>query len=200
MNAYEVLGVSKRSSFEEIKASFQKLAKETHPDVSTSPDEGAVYQRFLQILAAYEILSNSERRAHYDSHLLSQKMTLQKKSTHYSVMYPRGRAVALTKPKEVIQWLSWYKQLVNDIVTQKKVASGSGYFDKIEGELYSAISFAYYGPIVESLNLLPDCFKLRRGPHVKLLRFCIWFLGGIFLELFAQLKTFQSWWMFTQKD
>lgn len=48
-SAYEVLGVSESSSFAEIKASFRKLAKETHPDVSRSS------HRFLQILAAYEV-------------------------------------------------------------------------------------------------------------------------------------------------
>lgn len=52
-NAYDVLGVSEWSSFSEIKSSFRKLAKQTHPDLS--PDDPDVSQQFVQILAAYEV-------------------------------------------------------------------------------------------------------------------------------------------------
>ena len=50
-SAYEVLGVGEASSHAEIKASFRRLAKETHPDVAAA----AGSRRFLQILAAYEV-------------------------------------------------------------------------------------------------------------------------------------------------
>jgi DnaJ-domain-containing protein 1 len=50
-NAYDVLGVGETSSTTEIKASFHRLAKETHPDVAAA----AGSRRFLQILAAYEV-------------------------------------------------------------------------------------------------------------------------------------------------
>lgn len=53
--AYEVLGVPETSSFSEIKASFRKLAKETHPDVSPTSEPSVASHRFLQILAAYEV-------------------------------------------------------------------------------------------------------------------------------------------------
>lgn len=56
-NAYELLGVSETSSFAEIKASFRKLAKETHPDLAESRSDSAASQRFVQILAAYEVRS-----------------------------------------------------------------------------------------------------------------------------------------------
>lgn len=55
-NAYELLGVSEASSFAEIKASFRKLAKETHPDLA-EPKDSSASQRFIQILAAYEVLN-----------------------------------------------------------------------------------------------------------------------------------------------
>jgi DnaJ-domain-containing protein 1 len=50
-SAYEVLGVGETSSSAEIKVSFHRLAKETHPDVAAA----AGSRRFLQILAAYEV-------------------------------------------------------------------------------------------------------------------------------------------------
>jgi len=60
-NAYEVLGVPETSSFEEIKASFRKLAKETHPDLVTSSDsDPGDSKRFVEILAAYEVLLIAE--------------------------------------------------------------------------------------------------------------------------------------------
>jgi DnaJ-domain-containing protein 1 len=56
-SAYEILGVSQSCSFAEIKSSFRKLAKETHPDVAANLDNcSAASQQFLQILAAYEVL------------------------------------------------------------------------------------------------------------------------------------------------
>lgn len=57
-NAYELLGVSETSSFAEIKASFHKLAKETHPDLAESRNDSTESRRFVQILAAYEVRVN----------------------------------------------------------------------------------------------------------------------------------------------
>ncbi|KAB2036810.1 hypothetical protein ES319_D03G028300v1 [Gossypium barbadense] len=108
-NAYDILGVAETSSFAEIKASFRKLAKETHPDLADSKnDSSASSNSFIRILAAYEILSDSEKRAHYDNYLLSQRMVMQKHSRQ---------------------------------------------------DFYSAIQTAYYGPVIESMNLLPDRFE-----------------------------------------
>jgi hypothetical protein len=57
-NAYELLEVSETSSFDEIKASFRKLAKETHPDLAQSRNDSTASRRFVQILAAYEVRAN----------------------------------------------------------------------------------------------------------------------------------------------
>lgn len=56
-NAYELLGVSETSSFAEIKASFRKLAKETHPDLAQTHNHSSASDQFVRILAAYEVLS-----------------------------------------------------------------------------------------------------------------------------------------------
>lgn len=56
MNAYDILGVSRASSFAEIKAAFRKLAKETHPDLAHSQNHSShASSKFIQILAAYEV-------------------------------------------------------------------------------------------------------------------------------------------------
>ncbi|KAK4347889.1 hypothetical protein RND71_034228 [Anisodus tanguticus] len=51
--------------------------------------------------------------------------------------------------------LKWYRQTVNDILAEKRVVSGSGYFDALERDFYSALHLAFYGSEIES-DLLPE--------------------------------------------
>ncbi len=60
---YEVLGISKGASDDEIKKAFRKLAKKYHPDVSKEPD---AEQKFKEINEAYEVLSDPQKRQTYD--------------------------------------------------------------------------------------------------------------------------------------
>ena len=60
---YEVLGIARGASDEEIKRAFRKLALEYHPDRNRS--DGAA-DRFKEINEAYQVLSDSERRSRYD--------------------------------------------------------------------------------------------------------------------------------------
>ncbi|KAG6490259.1 hypothetical protein ZIOFF_051544 [Zingiber officinale] len=160
-SAYEVLGVPESSSFAEIKASFRKLAKETHPDMvaSGSPDDAAASDRFLHVLAAYEILSDSKKRADYDSYLLAQRQTFQKRCGFASPIYSQSSSLTMARHTNVVEWLKWYRLAVDDIIMERRVATGTSYFDKLENEFYSAIRMAYYGPPIESIELLPDCFE-----------------------------------------
>lgn len=60
---YEVMGVARNASPEELKSAFRKLARQYHPDVNKSPD---AEERFKEINEAYAVLSDSERRSVYD--------------------------------------------------------------------------------------------------------------------------------------
>lgn len=60
---YEVLGVSKDATKEEIKKAYRKLARKYHPDVSKEPDAA---EKFKEVKEAYEVLSNEQKRAQYD--------------------------------------------------------------------------------------------------------------------------------------
>ncbi|HHU05355.1 MAG TPA: molecular chaperone DnaJ [Clostridiales bacterium] len=61
---YEVLGLKKGASEDEIKKAYRRLAKECHPDLH--PNDKAAEARFKEINEAYEVLSDSEKRARYD--------------------------------------------------------------------------------------------------------------------------------------
>lgn len=61
---YEILGVPRHAEADEIKAAYRALALQRHPDLNAGdPGAGAL---FMRIQAAYEVLGNPRRRAHYD--------------------------------------------------------------------------------------------------------------------------------------
>ena len=62
---YEVLGVSKSSSQDEIKKAYRELARKWHPD--RNPDDAEAEERFKEIQQAYDALSDPEKRKQYDA-------------------------------------------------------------------------------------------------------------------------------------
>ncbi len=60
---YEVLGVPKNASNEDLKSAFRRLARQYHPDVNSAED---AEERFKEINEAYAVLSDTDRRAAYD--------------------------------------------------------------------------------------------------------------------------------------
>ncbi|ADJ24636.1 chaperone DnaJ domain protein [Hyphomicrobium denitrificans ATCC 51888] len=62
---YDILGVSRRATEEDIRKAFRKLAKANHPDVN--PGNAAAGERFKKITAANDILSDPEKRRQYDA-------------------------------------------------------------------------------------------------------------------------------------
>ena len=62
---YEVLGIDKNASKDDIKKSYRKLAKKYHPD-SNKDDSKAAEERFKELSEAYEVIMDDDRRARYD--------------------------------------------------------------------------------------------------------------------------------------
>ncbi len=61
---YEILGVAKGSSPDEIKKAYRKVAMQFHPD--RNPGDKSAEEKFKEAAEAYEVLSDADKRAQYD--------------------------------------------------------------------------------------------------------------------------------------
>lgn len=65
---YEVLGITKNASAEDIKKAYRKLAREHHPDMVKDTDKKHAEERFKEINEAYQVLGDSEKKKMYDQY------------------------------------------------------------------------------------------------------------------------------------
>lgn len=84
-NHYDLLGVSKSASQEEIKKAYFALSKENHPD--RHPNDNQKLQKFLNIKDAYSVLSNPTTRQRYDDSLSGRSYGSPYNSERYSSAY-----------------------------------------------------------------------------------------------------------------
>ena len=63
---YEVLGVSRGASEDEIKKAYKKMARKYHPDLN--PGDKTAEEKFKEVNEAYEVLSDADKKARYDQY------------------------------------------------------------------------------------------------------------------------------------
>lgn len=78
MNPYQVLGVSENANEQEIKKAYRELAKKYHPDLN--PKDANAEQKFKEIVDAYEILSDAQKRQEWESTVRHKKVSSAKKN------------------------------------------------------------------------------------------------------------------------
>jgi curved DNA-binding protein len=64
---YEILGVPRTASAEEIKQAYRRLARTHHPDLQPTAERSRAAERFKEINEAYEVLGDADKRARYDA-------------------------------------------------------------------------------------------------------------------------------------
>ena len=83
---YEILGVHRKSTSQEIKKAYRKLAMQFHPDKSEKTDRASAEEQFKAINEAYSVLSDIQKRRMYDvgGHQMLNGMT---SNVHYSTNF-----------------------------------------------------------------------------------------------------------------
>lgn len=99
---YTTLGVSQETTTEDIKRAYRKLAQRLHPDVN--PDNPGAMAQFQDITAAYEILSDSLRRRHYNEEI---RQARSEDDLYFSLrVTPSKRSVMVLEESQVIYMLA----------------------------------------------------------------------------------------------
>ena len=112
-NLYEVLGVEKTASAEQIKKAYKKLAQQYHPDMhATASDEvKSIYEeKFKEINNAHEILSNPEKRAEYDTDLAYEE--IKKTADYQDSNYETGNSYSKSTTSQ--NHAQYYAEAYND--------------------------------------------------------------------------------------
>lgn len=117
LNHYQTLQVSPRATQAEIKQSYRRLAKLFHPD---SQQETANHEQIVRLNAAYEILSDPQRREFYDRQLrtgsFSAVGTWQQRTKTAQKQYQKQRQTAQDIDRQIQLWLTLVYQPVNRLI------------------------------------------------------------------------------------
>ncbi|MFB2935102.1 DnaJ domain-containing protein [Aerosakkonemataceae cyanobacterium BLCC-F154] len=117
LNHYQTLQVSPRATQAEIKQSYRRLAKLFHPD---SQQETANHEQIVQLNAAYEILSDPQRREFYDRQLKNGSFSAagnwQQRTKAAQKQYQKQRQTAQDIDRQIQLWLSLVYQPVNRLI------------------------------------------------------------------------------------
>lgn len=133
VNHYQVLGLTPKATQSDIKASYYKLSKLYHPDVSQNDQNEEASNKFRQITAAYEILGNLKLRRMYDKGLLPREgITFRNTTTSdddddfvkepANSPYKRTRSQPSTGRTEIYDFDEWSRLHYGNAINRRNVA------------------------------------------------------------------------------
>ena len=91
-NPYEILGVTKTASADDIRSAYRKLAKKLHPDLN--PGNKSAEEKFKEVAGAYDLLSDNEKRAKFDAGVIDAAGTEKPQQRQYYRNYAGANAGA----------------------------------------------------------------------------------------------------------
>ncbi|KAH7616045.1 hypothetical protein NADE_000880 [Nannochloris sp. 'desiccata'] len=171
---YTVLGVVPTANLEEIKAAFRKKAKVIHPDAAphrdtSSSSTGSNHKEWVQLLTAYQILSDARSRYLYDLSLSSSSSSFLRQAAASGLKNGRHEDVEID-----LNWnlgRAWTKNPLNNQQKGDKDSKNSATTrtttvldhlrTNLESDWHTALRHAYLGPRIDDLQhgQLPDCFE-----------------------------------------
>jgi DnaJ-class molecular chaperone len=109
INHYEVLGVSNNASQADIRRSFRYLALKHHPDKNKNSEESK--QKFMQIVEAYEILSDEQARKNYDTASYSHNDNHYQRAYYTSYVYENNNTTRHWTPSADFDTVYSYEEI-----------------------------------------------------------------------------------------
>lgn len=161
LNHYQTLQVSPRATQAEIKQSYRRLAKLFHPD---SQQETANHEQIVRLNAAYEILSDPQRREFYDRQLrngsFSAVGTWQQRTKTAQKQYQKQRQSAQDIDQQIQLWLTLVYQPVNRLIC-RIINPIKEQIDELSGDPFD-------DELMENFqNYLKDCQELlSQAQHI----------------------------------
>ncbi len=135
-NYYEILGVSREATPEEVKKSFRQLARKYHPDVN--PDNKTAEETFKDINEAYDVLSDETKRAEYDQLIFGRAKR--------RPPFTQGNGNAVNNTNNRTPFDTWTVKDFNPATTKRpKVMSSTPTKRDIEAKLTLPLEKAYQG-------------------------------------------------------
>ena len=128
---YTVLGVDKSADDIEIKKAYRKLALKWHPDKNENQEKEKAEKKFKQIAQAYEVLSDSKRRADYDNRLAYRQT--HRRSTSSSPNSPFFAANSFRSPFDIFR--EFFGDPFKDFPNENFKTSFSPFYDDDDSPL-----------------------------------------------------------------